>query len=126
MTESKKPSAIAEGTGGAMSPAPETKPQSTAHKTPAEWAVELGHVDPVVKKTAKNPAGAVNAELCKAWIFAATSVHAGWGTRMGDDVLLTREQYEQAVEAAMGRPLSETRTERLLARIDAQRPKEKV
>lgn len=130
MTESKKPAAAADGTGGAMSslekPAAFAPPEGSKFLTPADWSVVMGHVDPTVEKTTKNPAGAVNAELCKAWIFAATKVHAGWGTRVADDVLLSREQYEKAVNDAMNRPLSEPSTERLIARIDAAKPKEKV
>lgn len=127
MTESKKPApAAADANGGAMSPYREspsdiTLPEPPKYLTPQAWAEELGHVDPVVR-----PGGRANAEECRGWIFAAAKVHAGWGTRLADDVLLSKDQYEKAVDAAMNRPLSETRTERLLARIDAQKPKEKV
>ena len=105
--------AVAEGDGGALSPAEK--------KTPAEWAQEFGHVDAGLRVEPVYGAvlakGADRSKL-QGWIFKAAAAKAGWGTRVAEDVQLTREDYEAAVSAALDAPLGVAKTEAALRRIE--------
>jgi hypothetical protein len=73
----------------------DARPEDTK-KTPAEWAVECGHVDPPVPE-----GGRCNASLMKAWVFKAACVHHGWGSKHPIDLPLTRAEYEAAIDALL-------------------------
>ncbi len=103
-SEETLPADVAEEGGVALSiePAPETSPspseEDSGLKTPAEWAEVCGHTDPKGVRLF-DP---VDVSKFRRWVFVATSVHEGWGSSKADDVQMSREAYEAAVNAAMG------------------------
>ena len=98
----------------------EVRPPSAVTKTPAEWAIECGFVDPAPKNSKGQPAkdgGRVPASEMKAWKHVAASAHAGWGTRLPIDLPLTRAEYVTAVETAMSLPLGDAKNDAALKRL---------
>lgn len=98
MSEHEELPADAEEAGGVLfqetpDPEPPTK------RTPAQWAKECGHVDPDPKQAKLGLL--ISADKFRSWIFAAAKAKNGWGASVPEDCLLTREQYEAAVDAAM-------------------------
>jgi hypothetical protein len=92
-------------------PPPAPAPPSDGRKTPEEWALELGHVDPGLVPDPQDPKmfGVVlpkvrtgNSTDMRSWMFRAAKQREGWGTTKAIDVRLTREEYLAAVDGAIG------------------------
>lgn len=114
--------AKAEGDGAVLSSA--QSGDSAAKKSPAEWAQEFGHVDagltidPVFGAVLAR--GADRSKL-QGWVFKAAAAKAGWGSKVPEDVQLSKAEYEAAVKAALDAPLSEPKTFAALSRIKAEK-----
>lgn len=90
----------------------EFEPDAPSLRTCGEWAEAFGHTDPEL--TGRKPGDAVYvpkerpvSASFRRWIYAATAAQAGWGTKLADDVPMTRAEYTAAVKAALDLPVGE-------------------